>query len=142
MKDVSKSPRRKRDAFSQAGSDIEGPLATDEAINVIAEILAKEYLRYQRKLREPPAETPPAPAERAPRRRTPAQAKVKRVRLTDPTGHTSEAPIQSQTQPKPPVEVPDSVHAEVAARVAKLGHCRCGSSTGNPQPTAATGRSP
>jgi hypothetical protein len=94
-------------------------LSFDETINVIAEILAKGYLRYQRKQREQPAETPPAPPEPAPRRRKPAPEKVKRVRLTDPTGVVSDAPVQPQVRPTR-VEVPDSVHAEVAARISKL----------------------
>lgn len=98
----------------------EDDLSFDETIKVIAEILAKGYLRYKHKQREEPAEPPPTPAEPAPRRRQPPPTKVKRVRLTDPTGLTSEAPTPPQTQPKPPVEVPESVHAEVAARVAKL----------------------
>lgn len=95
-------------------------LSLDQTIEVIAKILAEGYLRYQRKQREQPAETPPAPVEPAPRRRKPAPEKVKRVRLTNPTGVVSDAPVQPQARPKPPVEVPDSVHAEVAARISKL----------------------
>jgi hypothetical protein len=97
----------------------EAPIAY-ETVEAIAKILAEGYLRYKRKQREQPAETLPAPAEPAPRRTRPAETKVERVCLTDPTGVMSEAPIRPPTQPMPPVEVPDSVHAEVAARIAKL----------------------
>lgn len=45
---------------------------------------------------------------------------MKRVRLTDPSGVISDPPVRPQKDPKLPVEVPDSVHAEVAACVAKL----------------------
>jgi hypothetical protein len=95
-------------------------LTLDEAIKEIAKILAQGYLRYRQKQREQPAEPQPPPADPAPPRRPPRPSKVKRVRLTDPTGLTSEPPAPPQVQPRAPVEIADSAHAAIAARLDKL----------------------
>jgi hypothetical protein len=92
---------------------------TNEAIEAIAKILADGYIRYRLKQLAGPVEAPPVEAEAAVPSKPSPRATRKRTRSAD-SASTAAPPVPPRTPRQPAVAVPDSVRAEIAARLERL----------------------